>query len=603
MEGGVVAQIGGLIGRGELIGACDVAREALAAGQDGPRLRYLSVLALARAGATAQAASEYARLNLHRSGDVDALSLWGRILKDAALAAPPGERSRYLVRAARAYRRVHDRTGHYFPGINVATLTHLGGRTAEARELAEALLAVPDIAVPADYYAGATRGEALALLGRWEEATAAFEAARALPGADPGSVASTRKQLALLLSNAIPHSAVADRLLAVLHLPRVLHVTAGHLRPDRDEGELARAVDAVLDVERPGSAVGSLWTDGALFVAERLLARGVELHLVLPFGQDDFLAWFARTAAPGEVERRSRCLAAAATVTTATADGDFPDPELVAYAELIASGLAVARARRLATECVELELARPVSPGRDDGAPDGTGRAASARGRRVYAVAPGTGAAAPTIPLASKPLDASSLAASSLAASLLAEVPHDREIRTFLFADVYGFSSIPESGLPAFWSRFMRGLGGVVDAAGSEVLHRNTWGDALFLVIADVLPAAELALAIQEKAAEMGRAEPDAPVLRIGLHHGPVFRGTDPIRGGSGYFGTQVSRAARVEPIVPPGAVYVTEPFAALLAATGSRAFEAEYVGRIVLPKKYGEHRMYRLARRWATSN
>ena len=50
--------------------------------------------------------------------------------------------------------------------------------------------------------------------------------------------------------------------------------------------------------------------------------------------------------------------------------------------------------------------------------------------------------------------------------------------------------------------------------------------------------------------------------------------------------------------MTPPGSVYVSEAFAATLAATGERAYTLEYVGRLPLAKNYGEARIYRLERR-----
>jgi len=54
---------------------------------------------------------------------------------------------------------------------------------------------------------------------------------------------------------------------------------------------------------------------------------------------------------------------------------------------------------------------------------------------------------------------------------------------------------------------------------------------------------------------------------------------------------------ARLEPVTPPGAVFVTEPFAAILALEAGGEFTCRYVGRIPLAKKYGDYPMYRLSR------
>ena len=62
--------------------------------------------------------------------------------------------------------------------------------------------------------------------------------------------------------------------------------------------------------------------------------------------------------------------------------------------------------------------------------------------------------------------------------------------------------------------------------------------------------------------------------------------------------GTHISRTARIEPVTPPGAVYVTEPFAAALELAGCTDLRCDYVGHMPAAKDYGRLRMYRLLRR-----
>ena len=68
--------------------------------------------------------------------------------------------------------------------------------------------------------------------------------------------------------------------------------------------------------------------------------------------------------------------------------------------------------------------------------------------------------------------------------------------------------------------------------------------------------------------------------------------------GRDNYFGSSVTKAARIEPVTPPGTVYASEAFAASLAAIGPSDYTLEYVGRLTLAKGYGESRIYRLDRR-----
>src|ERR1700687_5019693 len=91
---------------------------------------------------------------------------------------------------------------------------------------------------------------------------------------------------------------------------------------------------------------------------------------------------------------------------------------------------------------------------------------------------------------------------------------------------------------------------------------------------------------------------PAEPInLRIALHARPVYSCFDPILERMTYVGTHVSRTARMEPITPPGEIYVSEAFAALAAAEGASDFTCEYVGQIPQAKGYGIFPTYILQR------
>jgi class 3 adenylate cyclase len=101
-------------------------------------------------------------------------------------------------------------------------------------------------------------------------------------------------------------------------------------------------------------------------------------------------------------------------------------------------------------------------------------------------------------------------------------------------------------------------------------------------------------LAVDWTAAQL----PSSSQIRIALHAGPVFRAFDPVMGRESFFGANVTRAARIEPVTPPGMIYTSEAFAAILAVDGQDDYALEYVGRLPLAKGYGESRLYRLERR-----
>jgi class 3 adenylate cyclase len=76
-----------------------------------------------------------------------------------------------------------------------------------------------------------------------------------------------------------------------------------------------------------------------------------------------------------------------------------------------------------------------------------------------------------------------------------------------------------------------------------------------------------------------------------------------PITGSRSYSGTHVSRAARIEPIVPPSEVYASEAFAALSAAQRTPDFTCDYVGQTPMAKGYGTLPMYHVRRSSAAAH
>ena len=50
--------------------------------------------------------------------------------------------------------------------------------------------------------------------------------------------------------------------------------------------------------------------------------------------------------------------------------------------------------------------------------------------------------------------------------------------------------------------------------------------------------------------------DPKMNGMRIGVHYGPAYRTIDHITGRTTFYGTEVSKAARIEPVTPPGAVF-----------------------------------------------
>jgi len=276
------------IARGDLVAAYDSAVTGLAGGEDTEELRHLQVLALARMGDTERAMQLFSGHGLAASGDPHKRAVGARLLKDRALALPEGDaRNAALDAAHAAYHAIYRESGDPFPGINSATLAMLSGRAAEARRLAEALLADEAVATAADFYMAVTRAEALLLLGRIPEAADQLRAEPVRSCKDHGARSPSWRQLRLI----VDRLELGDVLLDPLRPPAVIHY-AGHMfgADGEVEGRLRREIDHALEEEGVGFGYGALAAGADILFGETLLARGAEPHVVLPFAGEDFVA-------------------------------------------------------------------------------------------------------------------------------------------------------------------------------------------------------------------------------------------------------------------------------------------------------------------------
>jgi class 3 adenylate cyclase len=166
-----------------------------------------------------------------------------------------------------------------------------------------------------------------------------------------------------------------------------------------------------------------------------------------------------------------------------------------------------------------------------------------------------------------------------------------------LFADFAGFSRLDEDRLARFLQVVMGRIAQVLDRHSQSVLCRNSWGDAVFVVINSPSEAAKIALEIQSKLDPETLRDIGLPAeggMRISLHHGPIFQHFDAVQENRTFYGTEVTVAARIEPRVPVGAIYTSQPFAALIEADPNN-YHFEFVGKMNLAKNYGERILYRL--------
>jgi class 3 adenylate cyclase len=578
-------------------------------------LMYCRALALAKSGNPTRAdlfvQALIARPDLPAGLRVDAISLAGRVRKDFAARTAAGElRTARFREAFGFYHQAYTLTGDTFPGINAATLALLSGNEEQALRLAtevrdKVLDMLEQEGKDRDYWLLATLADAYVLL---EDNTAAkgryAQAIRlALDVHAYGDVASIFRQLHLLSA----HRPVND-LLGLFRLGPVV-VFAGHGidwpgDPVRFpacpalERAVRRAIKTELDALEPniGYCIPGCGSD--ILFGELMRERDAELHVVLPFDEQDFIS-HRLTYGLKELElwrQRYEGLRGLLRVTRhfATVEAFLNDQVLYDFAGTFMQGLALTRAAQVDVSAIALVVRDPTHP-----MPPGLAKFISnwksSPGRELREinldkVRRGVADLTP-VPLPTPP-----------------ELPKfdrpPREVQAMLFADVAGFSGLPEPHLPAFFIGFLAIVRKELEKSDkSKILFENTWGDGLYIVFADVVTASEFALRLLSEMEVFNferfgfqLKEDKKPGVRIGLHTGPVFKGHDAVLGKNNYFGSHVSRAARIEPVTAPGCAFVSEQFAAALALADGHDFLCEYLGMQPLAKDFDNNcPLYRL--------
>jgi hypothetical protein len=324
---------------------------------------YGNILSLARAGATSQAWKSFVAAGLAEVTDNPAaLSLKGRLLKDQARKAKSRTSARLYLESAKAYADAAALRPDSYPLINAATMSLFAGQADHMALLAQRVLEMLDTGSgvgETPYWHDATRAEALLLLDRQAEAKAALDKAIVAAATAWEDRAATLRQFREILQfRDEPSDWLAN------YAPPASLYFKGLIGVASDDARAAELARVAVNEPHAGFGYGALAAGADILIAEALVERGAELHLVLPLSFRAFRAQSVEPFGAAWLPRFDRLLEQAASVIP-IADSERLTNAAIALAVMVAKGAAIENAKRLEGIASGLELNDRPSPGFD----------------------------------------------------------------------------------------------------------------------------------------------------------------------------------------------------------------------------------------------
>jgi hypothetical protein len=512
------------------------------------RSSLVSIIALARSGALDRAWQLFQDAGFENAqNDPRALSVCGRLKKDQAILAAGLDRKRLYRESAASYARAAELSNTTYPRINAATLSLLAGDPENAARLAAQVLAHSEGAgddLETPYYRAATRAEALLLIGRDHEAEKELASAIDLAPRAYEDHASTLRQFALILSEQSASKAWLDP----FRPPRSLHF-AGHMMLSPDDRESVAQIRDILSDERVGFGYGALAAGADILIAEALLERSAELHVILPVEQDRFRAVSVGDRNAAWSRRFDAVLDAASSVEIVDQTAERPSTASLQLSAEIAMGRCTMNANMLTSESVQLLLLDGEGAPGSAGSSEWSGRQWQSSGRRQRVL---------HLPRSDVPR----------LASIAGETSSEKLV-AMLRLDVSAVN--PNSTLPQALASLANHL-----ASEGEAVHVPRWIDDVLLL------SFETSVTALKAARQIAKVFGGTADLRIAGHYGIGNLARNPFDGSLIVGGTVSATLAHVLRSTPLGGLHVTEHFvAALYAGAANSLPRIQYVGEL----------------------
>lgn len=570
---------------GDYLREYDLAQAALKLSPHDEFFQYCSVLALSRCNAKQRALDSFYAYKLHLSDNEYVRALEPRILKDLAFMSLDKDQpfldfdKEIFNTAAVTYHQAFIKTGGHYSAINAATLYLFSGDQKQASELANRAIEIARYDRGPQYFPLATQAEAYILLSMPDEARKAIKLTARHNEKNLLTRARTYRQLKLICNYLNIDPEILEPLLPETVIHYCGHIYDQHRPLDKkDEGELLLRIESVISKMHCAVAYGSLAAGADIMFAESILKQGGELNVWLPVGKESFCDVLVRTAGEGWGKRFHDCIKGAHTVSCATESDYLGEDSLFKFCSDVAMGMAIMRAKSLNTKLEQLAVWNQNDPNKNSGTYLNLAKWKELGQHSVIIPCPAR------IP-------------EPYVRKVHGSYPENkREPHAILFADIQGYSKLSDRDIVWYFNVLQSALANAIEEFQPEIQHLDTWGDAIFLVTEKASTAAKIAVALNNAIDEIDQSsiQLEAPLqMRIGLHYGPVYKLYDSLTKCFTFSSNDVNKTARIEPVTPPGEIFGTEPFVAMIELEGEGWANVEYAGTISSAKNYGAFRMF----------
>ena len=318
---------------------------------DNPRIRQLLALSMAKSGATEEALAMFEPVYRQSPEDQESAGILGGIYKTLF---KEQESQVYAIKSYEIYLANFLKTKNYYTGINAATMSIIGGKVSQGKEIARTLIDTLEKKESMDFWEYATLAEAFLLVKNKEQATKHYFKTRTLAENDWGKIRSIHNQLWLL-----NHFISVPKEITKIFTPPNVVAFVGHMidHPARKDPRFPPQIEDVVkkallqDIQSHRIDIGysSIACGADILFIEAMAELGKEINIYIPFSPEDVIETSVRFAGEEWVKRFHKILSEQKKVKLITTDPFNGNDSYFHFLGLNIFGAAIIRAASMGT--------------------------------------------------------------------------------------------------------------------------------------------------------------------------------------------------------------------------------------------------------------